>query len=92
VNQTKTMDLTPSSQASAALPQPSTTLSPAMPPVPSRTNQPPQIIYVQASPQPTVPLDKIVTMAVIIAVGAVTATTGLVALVKVSWKSDSSSS
>jgi anaerobic C4-dicarboxylate transporter len=54
-----------------------------MPLVPSRTNQPPQVIYVQTPPPATVPIDKVVTMAVILAVGAVTATTGLVALVKV---------
>ncbi|KAG2171778.1 hypothetical protein INT43_008158 [Umbelopsis isabellina] len=68
-------------EAAKAFPQPSTPSS-SLPPVPSRNNQPPQIVYVQAPPPPTVPLDKIVTMAVIIAVGAVTATTGLVALVK----------
>jgi len=70
--------------ASATLPQARTAVQPttSSPTVPSRTNQPPQIVYVQAPPQPTVPLDKIVTIAVILAVGTVTATTGLVALVK----------
>ncbi|CAO3683358.1 unnamed protein product [Umbelopsis ramanniana] len=68
---------------SAKLPQPSAApSSSSMPLVPSRTNQPPQVIYVQTPPPATVPIDKVVTMAVIIAVGAVTATTGLVALVK----------
>ncbi|KAI9287746.1 peroxisomal membrane anchor protein conserved region-domain-containing protein [Umbelopsis sp. AD052] len=67
----------------AKLPQPSAApASSSMPQVPSRVNQPPQVIYVQTPPPATVPIDKVVTMAVIIAVGAVTATTGLVALVK----------